>query len=297
MPPFCRLPGGATVAEDPVFDRAVALERLDPEKAHGALRWRGHTAPEYGNRIGPFGGITAAQALQAVLQHPERLGDPIALTVNFAAPIADGEFVLAANPIRTNRSTQHWLLTMTQETGASGRAVVLTASAITGVRRSTWGVTEAGAPHALKPHSVARAPDLPAVAPAFLSRYDVRWLTGALPKKWDGIETEDSVTRLWLRDDPPRPLDFASLTAMCDFFYPRIMLRRSLLVPSGTVSLTVYYHAGTAELAQVATGYLLGEASGQRFFNGYFDQRAALWSEAGDLLASTHQMVYYKDPA
>jgi hypothetical protein len=31
-----------------------------------------------------------AQALNAVLQHPERLGDPVALTVNYCAALADG---------------------------------------------------------------------------------------------------------------------------------------------------------------------------------------------------------------
>jgi hypothetical protein len=39
--------------------------------------------------IGPFGGVTAAQALNAVL-HPQRLGEPIAFTVNFAAALSDG---------------------------------------------------------------------------------------------------------------------------------------------------------------------------------------------------------------
>jgi len=28
---------------------------------------------------------------------------------------------------------------------------------------------------------------------------------------------------------------------------------------------------------------------------GYLDQTAQLWSEAGDLLATTHQLVYYKE--
>lgn len=283
------------MADTHPFDRATTLMRVDPEKSGGALRWRGTTDPEYANRVGPFGGMSAAQVLQALLQHPGRLGEPVALTVNFVAPIADGEFIVAANPVRTNRSTQHWLVTMTQQSAGGERVVVLTASAVTATRRPTWSATEAEMPHALRPHSVARGQELPAGAPAFFRRYDARWLAGALPRKWDGLDTDDSITRLWLRDDPPRPLDFASLTAMCDFFYPRILLRRSMRVPTGTVSLTVYYHAGAAELARVGESHLLGEARGQRFFNGYFDQRAALWSEAGDLLAGTQQMVYFKD--
>ena len=78
-------------------------------------------------------------------------------------------------------------------------------------------------------------------------------------------------------------------------FFPRIWRRRATLVPIGTVSMTVYFHADAALLAATGTGYLLGQAQAQAFRNGYFDQTAQLWNEAGDLLATTHQVVYYKN--
>ena len=53
---------------------------------------RGRTVPEWANMVGPFGGITAATLLHAVQVQPDCHGQPVALTVNFAAPIADGEF-------------------------------------------------------------------------------------------------------------------------------------------------------------------------------------------------------------
>jgi hypothetical protein len=31
------------------------------------------------------------------------------------------------------------------------------------------------------------------------------------------------------------------------------------------------------------------------FRKGYFDHSAQLWNEAGNLLATTHQVVYYKE--
>ena len=48
-------------------------------------------------------------------------------------------------------------------------------------------------------------------------------------------------------------------------------------------------------LAEVGTGYLLGRATGQQFRNGYFDQAAQLWSESGALLATSNQIVYFKE--
>jgi len=58
--------------------------------------------------------------------------------------------------------------------------------------------------------------------------------------------------------------------------------------------MTLYFHADAAELAAVGAGYLLAQAQAQAFRGGYFDQTAQLWSEAGALLATSHQLVYYK---
>jgi acyl-CoA thioesterase len=129
----------------------------------------------------------------------------------------------------------------------------------------------------------------------WLQRYDMRFLEGMIPRTWDGAESADSLTRLWVRDHPPRPLDFAALTALADVFFPRVWLRRAKFVAIGTVSMTVYFHATGAELARAGTGFLLVQARGQRFHGGYFDQAGQLWNEAGELIATTHQVVYYKE--
>ena len=115
-----------------------------------------------------------------------------------------------------------------------------------------------------------------------------------MPKEEDGSE-RDSLTQLWVRDNPPRPLDFASLAAVSDVFFPRAWLRRAKRVPAGTVSITVYFHAGREELAAVGDDLLLAQARGQEFRNGFFDQTAQLWSKSGQMLATSHQIVYYKE--
>jgi hypothetical protein len=98
-----------------------------------------------------------------------------------------------------------------------------------------------------------------------------------------------------VRDATPRPLDFPALASMSDLFYPRVWLRRATRVPAGTVSITTYFHAGAAELAEVGTGHLFARATGQQFRNGFFDQAAQLWSQAGALLATSSQIVYFKE--
>lgn len=277
------------------FDQAMALEPVPGTGEAGAraTAWRGQAHPGYQNMVGPFGGVTAAQAMQGLCMHPERLGEPVALTVNFAAAVDPAHpFVLEAQPVRTNRSTQHWTLTMHQTDGAGVARVVLTGTAVTAIRRATWGAVDVEMP------TVPSAETLDRVSSAnrmeWLKRYDFRLCAGSLPAQWDGAEA-DSLTQLWLRDDPPRPLDFASLTACADAFFPRVWRRRALMTPIGTVSLTVYFHASADELAATGSGYVLGQARAQSFFNGYFDQSAQLWNASGHLLATTHQMVYYKE--
>lgn len=263
------------------FDAGVALE-----PAAGVLR--GRTMPEWKNFIGPFGGMIAAQALNAVLLHAARLGDPVSLTVNFAAAIEDGEFDAIATPARTNRSTQHWIVTLQQK-----GEVVATATVLTAIRRDTWRTTEAEVPQVSRPSDVPLPQGEPRVE--WVRRYELRFIEGGFPGAWDGGDTGASRTRVWVRDNPPRPLDWLSLTAMSDIFFPRIWLRRATFTPLGTITMTTHFLATQAQLAATGSGYLLGQTRGQGFNAGYFDHTAQLWNEAGTLLATTSQVYYFKE--
>lgn len=263
------------------FDDAI---RLTPA---GEDRFSGSTDPAYGNVVGPFGGITNALMLNAVLLHPMRRGEPVALTVNFAGPVADGAFEIQASPARTNRSTQHWSIRLFQ-----GSETAATATAICAERRESWSAPEATMPGGLPaPADLAKMPA--AGLSGWVARYDMRFVDGGL--SLDGAEQGDSLSRLWIRDDPPRPLTFTSLASMCDAFFPRVFVRRQQFVPASTISMTTYFHADAGLLAAQDDRYLLGIARGLNFRNGYFDQSAEIWSDAGTLLASSHQLVYYRD--
>jgi len=269
------------------FDEAIAL-RVS-ERQDLPHEFIGSTHPAYANMVGPFGGTTAAQLLQSAVLHPARLGEPVALTVNFAAPVADGDIRLVARPVRTNRSTQHWIIEAHQAEG-----VVATGTAVFAVRRETWSDVEAVMPDNLPaPDAVPRMPVTG--LPAFPQRYDMRFIEGAFPTAFDEQEQSHSRSTLWVRDEPERALDFASLAALSDSFFPRIYIRRRRRAMIGTVSLTTYFHADSALLAQVGTRHVLGVAKALNYRHGYFDQTGELWSPEGQLLASTHQLVYFKD--
>lgn len=275
-----------------LFDEALRLEA----QADGS--YLGHTHPAWHNMVGPFGGITAATMVSAITQHPECLGSPVSLTVNFAAGITPGPYTLNLRAARTNRSTQHWVLDITQTQPDGSSATVLTGTAMTALPRDTWALNDSPMPQVPGPEDLKPVPTPEALV--WLARYELRNVSGPLPAKWDGRVASDdhhtaSQSQLWVRDQPARPLDYAAVTAMSDIFFPRVWLRRAHMVPAGTVSLTVYFHASAQQLAQASDGYVLAQARAQAFSNGFFDQTAQLWSHAGALLATSHQLVYYKE--
>ncbi len=261
------------------FDEALRLTAQDDGRVAGA------THPEYWNQVGPFGGITAAVMLQSVLEQPGRLGDPLSLTVNYAAPVREGDFTIETRLVRSNRTTQHWAMDLVQ---GPQREIAISALAVCALRRDTYRLTEASMPPAPPPgqcHRVRGRTDLP-----WLAHYDMRYVRGR-PMH----ENEDSVTHLWVGDLPERPLDFPALAAICDVFFPRLYLRRPKPVPIGTVSLNVYFHCSAQSLARHGARHVLASAHGQVISAGFFDQQGQVWSQEQELLATTHQIVWFKE--
>ncbi|SPM26632.1 acyl-CoA thioesterase [Mycobacterium terramassiliense] len=262
------------------FDDAVHLDAIDAEV------WRGRTHPEWANMVGPFGGITAAIMVRAIDVHPDRIGEPLALTVNFAAPVADGAFDLSLRVVRTNRTNQHWYVELSQE-----GAVKATATAVFATARDSWADTEARPPNAPPPEAIA--PTGMGHVVLWADLYDMRFVEGPLPGA-DGLPDSSSTTTLWARDKAQRPVDYPALAAVCDVFYPRVFLRRGVIMPAGTISLTTYFLADRHQLDAVGGDFVLATAHAHRFSGGYFDQSAQVWTREGALLATTHQIVYFK---
>lgn len=264
---------------DHYFDHAI---QLDPQ-ADG--RFIARTSEHYWNMISPFGGTTIATALQAILQHPQRLGDPLALTVNFAGPIQKGALTVHVVPARTGRSTQHWQIAIHQEGDA---APLLTGTAVFAVRRQTWSDTESRLPEVPGPEGLERqAP--PAQIP-FLERYAMRYVDSHPLRGGD-----DSRTQCWISDVPPRPIDFCSLAAYCDTFVPRLFVRKGAPRPISTVTLSINFHVDGETLQREQSLHAFGRSKANAFRDGYYDQEALLWSRAGTLLATTHQVVWFRE--
>jgi acyl-CoA thioesterase len=267
-----------------------------PLEAATALTWRGdrwigHTNTDYWAFVGPYGGATAAVMLRAALDHPDRIGDPLALTVNYCAPIAEGEIQIIARAARTNRSTQHWSIELFQTEGET----LATATAVFAKRRSGWVHPVASMPSA-PPPSEFKTFELPG-GPSWVRQYEMKFITGTpVIGKVPHAEPAPSASMLWIRDAVRRPLDALSLASMSDAFVGRIFQVVGVMVPFGTVSLTTYFHGAATDFT-TDDGWMLGDVDAAIFRDGFADQTARLWSSDGRLLASSVQITYFRDPA
>ncbi|HJZ20298.1 MAG TPA: thioesterase family protein [Bradyrhizobium sp.] len=264
-----------------LFDEATRVEA-------GDSRWVGRTSPDYWAFVGPFGGATAATILRALIDHPQRAGDPLALTVNYCALIAEGAFDLDVRLVKANRSTQHWYVEMTQ----GGDDVVTLATAVFAERRPSWSHQQAQFPQAtpfeqIFPYTKVAAP--------WIKQYDFRFAEGE-PKFGTSPQAvpQNAFTKWWIGDKVPRKIDLLSLTSMSDAFFGRVFHARQELVPFGTVSLTTYFHTSADELATEDISRVLATADAKIFHRSYGDQSGELWSPNGRLLATTQQIAYFK---
>lgn len=255
----------------------------------GDSRWQGRTSPDYWAFVGPFGGTTAATILRALLEHPQRAGEPLALTVNYCAPIAEGDFDIDVRLVKANRSTQHWCVEVSQD----GREAATLATAVFAERRPSWSQQQAKMPDARPFETITRYPD---VAVAWARQYDFRFIEGYVELRGGSAKAqpENAYSRLWIGDRVPRRIDALSLMAMSDAFFGRIFHAKGKLVPFGTVSLTTYFHADADDLAREDITRVLGVADAKIFRKSYGDQWGELWSPSGRLLATTTQIAYFK---
>ena len=275
----------ASVSPAHPFDSAVALV------AKGEGVYEGHTSDDFWNFTGPFGGVTAATLLNAVMKHGKRIGTPVAMTVNYCAPVAKGAFTVTVREVRTNRSTQHWTIELSQpEAGVS-----VTATAVFAIRRETWSHVPGAMPQSPPPETLPKLPTRGLME--WMQAYDFRFARNMpAPPRPEPADDDlgPALSHVWMKMQPERPLDFLSLMAISDTFFGRIFHVRKSMIRIGTVSMTPYFHVDAEEIAAAGSDYVFGTADANVFNKGYSDQVAAMWSRSGRLVATSHQIVYFR---
>ena len=116
------------------LDEALALTSSAPGQ------FTGQTHPGYWNMVGPFGGVTAATLLQAVMQHPTGWATRLSLTVNYAGALTAGPYTgCRPRPCAPTAPPSTAPLTILQADAEGAQVVTTTATAVTGPCAATPG--------------------------------------------------------------------------------------------------------------------------------------------------------------
>jgi acyl-CoA thioesterase len=257
-------------------------ESLKLEPA-GEGRWRAAADPAREANSGMFGGWTAALLLKAVLDDPRSEGSASAITVSYIRRVPAGAaLLLRSHRLGGGKSLSHWRCDLSLEGDAE---IVAAASIVLADRRESDRFTEGRMPEAPEPGALHEFnPPGP-----FGASMEMRVATGA-----DPFDQPTTRTLAWEREKTGRPLDALQVVYLSDVGWPRVFALGASPRPSSTVTLSVYIHATTEELAACGDDYILSDMTGTRVEHSTVGSNARLWSRAGALLATTEQLCWFR---
>jgi acyl-CoA thioesterase len=241
--------------------------------------------------IGPFGGWIAAALLRPVVDHPERLGEPISITIDFVAAIRAGRYDVRVELLRRNRSTSFWFARLVQDQDGD-EVHCASATVVLAVRRATKAFAIAAAPEAAAPETL-RPLDARSMRAKWMEQYDMRFVSGVPFTSNASVDASDH-TIAWVRDRVATRIDFCTLVAMSDCAFPQIFHRITSPIPISTVSMTVRFHATSRDLAALENDFILYDATMRVAYEGFFDETSSIYSRAGTMIATMEQIVWYK---
>ena len=255
--------------------------------ATGPGRWITHAAPAWRNPGGGlWGGYAIGLAVRVMEAEPDALGEPLSLTLTYAAALPAGELDVRTRRLRQGGSIGVWEV----EIRPAGSDQVGVHAIVTMARRpATPEFSFASMPAAPEPESLP-SPDLPGGSQHFGAQaFERRSAEGFPPKP-----SADSRSLAWVRSRRG-PWDKALLGMVTDHSAPRAFYALGPSVNTTTLSLTVYLHATAAELAEIGDDYVLIECEGRVGAGGASDERSSYWRRDGKLLATSEQLAWYRE--
>jgi acyl-CoA thioesterase len=235
----------------------------------------------WGSGPGTHGGYLAALGLAAMRARLiGELGEdrPVrALGTHFLAPVADRPLALHAVVERAGRDAAVCSVRAEQ-----GGALVLVGSATFGASRSGPDHNGSCAPTVLGPDDCPPLA-LPRELAEFARQLEIRPATAARPLA--GGERAELVAWIRFRDD--RPLDAEAATVLTDALPPALFATWTTPRPVPSAELTV--HFGTALDDAPGASWALVRIRAEHAGNGWAMDDAAVWSQAGRLLALGRQ--------
>jgi acyl-coenzyme A thioesterase PaaI-like protein len=248
-------------------------------------RWTTIAAPEWSNPGGGlWGGYAIGLCIRVLEAEPDAVGEALSLTVTYAAPLAAGDLDVRTRRLRQGGSIGVWEV---QIHPAGSDEIGVHAVVILARRPQTPPFAFAAMPKAPAPEDLP-SPDTGGSLHYGAVAFERRSLEGFPP-----APGASSRSLAWVRSRRG-PMDKALLGMVTDNSAPRAMYALGPMINTTTLSLTVYLHATTEELAAIGDDFILVECEGRVGGGGASDERSSYWSRAGKLLATSEQLAWYR---
>ncbi len=251
-------------------------------------RWRTHAGPAWSNPGGGlWGGYAIGLCVRVLEAEPEALGEPLSLTLAYAAALPSGDLDVRTRRLRQGGSVGVWEV----EILAARSEAVGVHGVVTMARRpETPSFAFAAMPDAPGPESLP-SPEVPDEAARHYgaAAFERRALEGFPP-----TPGSSSRSLAWVRSRHA-PMDKALLGMVTDNSAPRAMYALGPEVMTTTLSLTAYLHATPGDLAEVGDDFILVECEGRVGGGGASDERSSYWRRDGKLLATSEQLAWYRE--
>lgn len=258
-----------------------------PLTAEGPGRWITTAGPEWENPGGGlWGGYPIGLAVRVLEAEADAVGEPVCLTLTYVDRLPVGELSVRTRRMRQGGSVGVWQV----DVGPAGSDAVSVHAVVTLARRPpTPPFAFAKMPEAPAPESLP-SPESPGGSRHFGAQAFERRTQEGFPIRPGG----DSRSLAWVR---PRlgPWDKGLVGMVTDNSAPRAFYALGHGVMTTTLSLTVYLHASAEEIAAAGEDYILIECEGRVGGGGVSDERSSYWRRDGRLLATSEQLVWYRE--
>jgi acyl-CoA thioesterase len=252
----------------------------------GPRRWTAIASPTWLNpRRGVWGGFGIGLCVRVIEAEPEARGEVLSLALTYVSPLPPGPLEVSTRRLRQGRSIGVWEV----EIRSAGMDEICIHGLITAAQRpATQRFSFAQMPKTAPPQDLPRQTKRGSHAQN--NAFEWRAL-GLDPPAVDQV----GISLAWVRARQGR-MDKALLGVLADASPPRV-LHALGEVMNTTLCLTVYFHATAEKLAEVGGDYILVEYEGRVGGGGASDERSSYWSRDGQLLATSEQLVWYRDAA
>lgn len=266
---------------------SVTESHMIPLTATAPGRWTTLAGEEWRNPGGGlWGGYAIGLAIKVVEAEPEARGEPLSITLTYAASLPAGELDIRTRRLRQGGSIGVWEV----EVRPAGSEEVGVHAMVTMARRPpTPPFAFATMPEAPDPDTLP-SPVHPGSARHFGASALERRSRDTFPPK----PTGQSHSLAWVRSRRG-PMDKALLGMITDNSPPRAFYALGPNIMTTTLSLTVYLHASVEEVAAVGNDFILIQCEGRIGAGGACDERSSYWRRDGKLLATSEQLLWYRE--